>query len=290
MPSNEEIYFIEPSTIENVDASIFEWLDDKLSIHVETNKGWEKVPVVWTSSERSHQVKNRKKLRDDKESLILPMISVERTGMTKDLGKRGIFWGNQPHQGGYDPRGGCITFSRRIQQEKSSFFNNADMERSALNGGRGQLNFPREKNKVVYETFSMPMPVYLDMTYQINLRSEYQQQMNEMVIPFVNTGLGINHFMLERNGHKYEGFIQSDFSQDNNVSSMTGEERKFETKVEIKVLGYTMGSGKNDERPKVSRRETQAEFRMMRERTIVADSIDDIGTDMEAGIDGKYRE
>ena len=40
-------------------------------------------------------------------------------------------------------------------------------------------------NKIVYESISIPMPVYVDVTYNLILRSEYQQQMNEMLTPFI---------------------------------------------------------------------------------------------------------
>ena len=47
--------------------------------------------------------------------------------------------------------------------------------------GVQQINFPMPKNKkAVYETITIPMPVYIDVNYTISVRTEYQQQMNEV--------------------------------------------------------------------------------------------------------------
>ena len=47
----------------------------------------------------------------------------------------------------------------------------------------------------------------------------------------------------------------------------------FETVVQIKVLGYLIGEGKNRERPKVTIRENYVKIRVSRERVIVGDKI-----------------
>ena len=52
---------------------------------------------------------------------------------------------------------------------------------------------------------------------------------------------------------------------------MDGEERKFETSIDIKVLGYLVGEGVNDDRPKFSIRENAVQLRIQRERTIFGD-------------------
>ena len=67
-----------PSTIENIDTAVFEFLNEKLNIFSTTNKGWNKVPIVWVSAERSFQIKNSRKLRDKRGLFKLPVITLER--------------------------------------------------------------------------------------------------------------------------------------------------------------------------------------------------------------------
>jgi hypothetical protein len=83
--------------------------------------------------------------------------------------------------------------------------------------------------------------------------------MNQMLSPFITRTGQVNHFVFEKNGHRFESFIQQDFSQTNNLANLSEEERSFSTKVDIKVLGYLIGDDINEERPKVIKRETLVE-------------------------------
>jgi hypothetical protein len=269
----------EPSTIETVDYAIYDWLNDKMNIFATTNEGWEKVPVIWVAAERAFQRKNMKKAEiRNGETLTFPLITIERTSVTKDPAQKGMFYGNidplKEHS--LDHKGGSITIARRINHKKTADFLNADSSRKINNVGNGQINFPSKKKnrKIVYETLTVPMPVYVNIDYAISVKSEYQQQMNEIVQPFMTTTGGINYFIINKDGHKYESFIQQDFSQENNVSSLGTERRSYETTITIKVLGYLIGEGKNQETPKVAIRENKVEIRIPKERTIFGDDPD----------------
>ena len=63
---------------------------------------------------------------------------------------------------------------------------------------------------------------------------------------------------------------------------MDDEERRFETSIDIKVLGYLIGEGDNANRPKFSVRENAVEVKIPRERTVFGDIP-------EYGGDGKRR-
>jgi hypothetical protein len=71
--------------------------------------------------------------------------------------------------------------------------------------------------------------------------------------------------------HTYEGFIESDFSLDTNITNLSDEERRYETKINIKVLGYLIGDDKNQNTPKIVYRENAVDVRIGRERVIVGD-------------------
>jgi hypothetical protein len=154
-------------------------------------------------------------------------------------------------------------------------------------GGTQQINFPMPKNKkVVYETITIPMPVYIDANYSISIRTEYQQQMNEAVQPFVTFSKGINYLKLKHDGHAYEAFMQPDFASEGNVAEPGDEARFYETKINVKVLGYLVGEGINDEQPQIVIRENAVDIKTPRERVMLGDEPDwgPIGTPK-----GKYR-
>lgn len=268
--TNREIPFM-PSTIETIDLAMYDWVNETLNLHTTTNEGWKKVPVIWVSAERSFQLKHNKLLRDNQGTFILPVITVEKTSFVKNPGNRGIYWSSQPKQRSFngDVQGGVLQISKRIQHEKTSNFANADTKKSI-----GQVNFPRENKKVVYQNITIPIPVYVESTYTIDIKTEYQQQMNEIIQSFVTVPGGNNSVMIRRDGHKYEAFVQEDYSQDNNISDLGEEERLFHTSIEIKVLGYLVGQNDNQNQPKIVIRENQVDVKIPRERVIVGDIED----------------
>ena len=289
---DEDLHF-SPSNFETIDYAMFDYMNDTLSLRSRTNKGWEKTPVVWVASERSFQMKSSKEYRDDEGLIILPVITIERSAIVKDLNTRGAFYGNQFPIQSQPEKGGSIVIARRIKQDKTSNFANANANRK-YNDKVGPQFVRKATKKVVYEYISIPPIVYVEVTYSITLRTEYQQQMNDLVQPFITRPGTINSFMITRDGHRYETFVQGNYALSNNVSDMTTEERKFETKVDLKVLGYLIGEGDNQDTPKFSVRENAVEVRIPREHVVWDDSISVSGDGMtnrqNTAVDGKYRE
>ena len=273
----KEIVFM-PSTLETIDMALYDYINDELNIHANTNKGFKKTPVIWVSSERAFQIKNNKDLRDSNGKLILPMITIERTSMVKDPAFKGTFQAHIPQGPGL--KRDVIAAARVINQEKTSNFANADARRlkgdiTRTDGsGLGQSNSNRVNKKVVTQTLTMPLPNYVTLMYSITLRTEYLQQINDIVQPFVSRTGNINNFFIKKDGHRFEGFVESDYNQNNNVSNLGEDERIYETKVNLKILGYLMGEGPNDDRPKISITENFVEVKIPRERVIVGDVSD----------------
>ena len=248
----------EPSTIETVDKSVLNYLEG-LNLFANTNKGWRQVPVLWGTSERSFLSKDKTEVRDSLGALIYPIISVRRTSFKKDLKSPGIFQGTVPEVD--DEQGGSLDVKRVVYQEKTTRFANADAARL-----HGQNNYPTSNPKVVYRTVSVPMPVNVEVMYDITIRTEYQQQMNELMLPFITKPGTINFVRLTEGEHRYEGFIQSDYQSQDNLSDFSSDERKFEVKFGLKVVGYLIGEGENRDRPHYAIRENAVEVKIPRER------------------------
>ena len=106
----------------------------------------------------------------------------------------------------------------------------------------------------------------------ITIRTEYLQQMNDLILPFITKTGGINNFFFENEGHRYEAFIQQDFNPDTNIANLGDEERYFQTKIQIKVLGHLLGEGPNREKPKAIVRENLVDVKISRERVILGDT------------------
>tara|TARA_Y100000592_G_scaffold43251_1_gene68726 strand:- start:11622 stop:12557 length:936 start_codon:yes stop_codon:yes gene_type:complete len=282
-----------PSTIETIDYAIYDFINDELSLRTTTNKGVQKVSVVWASAERAHQIKSDKEYRDNEGLIILPAITIERATMTKNPNSRGAYYGGMFPFQTQKEKGGSLVIAKRIKQDKTSNFANADANRRYNNVAAPKF-VRKATNKVVYETVSIPPIVYTDITYRILLRTEYQQQMNDLVQPFITRPGTVNSFLISRDGHRYEAFVQPDFTQNNNISSMENEERRFETSIDIRVLAYLVGEGINQDTPKFSIRENAVQVRIPREHVVWDDPLVTGGPGKDSkrnvGVDGKYRE
>ena len=268
---NAEVVYLQPSNLENIDAAVYEWVDEHINISTDTHEGFKKVPVIWVTAERSFQIKNSEDLHDSDGALIYPLITVGRTGFTKDRTKKGAIYA--PLDAVKDYRGGVIKISKEINQNKTANFANADALKAA---SRRQINFPlpKTRKKTVYKTISIPIPVYIEVTYEIQLKTYYQQQINQMVSPFVTNTGGINYFTLKRNGHFYEGFVQNDFSTSDNINSIGEDERTFESKINLNVLAYLIGDDANEAKPFNVVRENPVELRISREKVAIGEVPD----------------
>ena len=254
---------LDPSKIENIDLAVYKWLDENMDLYSTTSRGWAKVPVIWVSGERSFQIKNKKELRQNDGSFILPIITIKRTGINKDLKPKGIFPGNIVPNLFKDD----YILVKQINQDKSTNFANADTQKRT-----GQPNSKTENKKIVYGFKSIKFPVQAIFEYEIELRTEYQQQMNEITQPFlVFTGAG-NYFVIENEGHRYEVNLDPSYGIEHNGDKLEQEERLFKTKIKLNVVGHVVNSGVNEIDTNIIYRENAVEVKIPREYVITDDS------------------
>tara|TARA_A100001515_G_scaffold142115_1_gene140253 strand:- start:254 stop:1198 length:945 start_codon:yes stop_codon:yes gene_type:complete len=283
----QEIEFM-PSSLETIDGAMLRFIDEDLNLSTVTNEGFKKVPVLWVTAERAYQIKNNKDLRDKEETLILPLITVNRSSVTKEPNFRGTVFANlYPVD---DARGGTITVARQLNQKKTAEFQNAAANRKYgpdRNVASKMLNTNKRNMspaKAVYETITIPLPTWVKVQYEITVRTEYQQQLNELIRPFLTVpGNSRMPRRIENEGHYYEVFIDGGFSNNSNKASLGMEQRNYETTIGIEVLGYLIGEGENQEKPKIVRRENAVEVKIGREKSIFGEIPENIK-------DGFYRE
>ena len=296
----------QPSTIETIDEAMFKYVQN-LNLHARTDKGYIPVPIIWVGAERTYQIKHDLTLRDKEGLLKLPIITIERKEITKDITKSPIP-ANIPDYG----NGGYIPVRQRINQERTVAFKAAqNVKKSGADDDVGftedeypeSRKFPQKiapmfdvrpsgmTGKVVLETTYIPIPVYVTVKYEIHIRTEYQSQMNTLITPFIaaHSGVGRNHryFVVNHDNHRFEAFIDGTFSNDNNAASLGEEERMFNTTVNIEVLGYLISGGSNENKNPAITYENMVEVKVSRERVLLGD---DIERDNLSGSDPFYKE
>tara|TARA_R110002020_G_scaffold228228_1_gene438952 strand:+ start:602 stop:1450 length:849 start_codon:yes stop_codon:yes gene_type:complete len=258
---------LNPSSMETVDFALFNWLNETLDIYTDSNEGRRKVPIIWITAERAFQVKSNKELREiDSESIIYPAMVIQRTSVSKTTSNERVIPGNIFPQ--MDHKRGAFPLYRRIVRDKTQNFQNA-VAKNYTNDRQETFKLPYESEKVVYETLYTGYPVFVNMNYTIRIRTQYVQQLNQVLSPFQRFTGGINQFSVKHENHKYEAFIEDDYSITSNSANLGAEEKKFDAEIKIKVLGYITSDGLNQKTPFVVSRESPATIRFTRERVML---------------------
>lgn len=279
---NQELdakYGFRPSTLEDIDRALYNFVNDDLNVFCNTNEGFKKVPVLFASPERAYSIKDDPELRKNGRTLEYPLISIVKGQMINNPSNKGKYGVYIPPYYGFYKKGGSIPIARKVNQDKSRLRANATAENRFK-----QNTFPFDNERVVYDTLYVPMPTYVEITYEIKMIAEFQQQMNELISAFMGRFSTPVAFKIEHEGNVYEAFGDETFTNEGNNSGMGTDERIFKTTTTITVLGYILGADKNEETPAVIVRESAAEVTIGRERTVLGDE-----PEFQAGRKDKYR-
>ena len=154
--------FYKPIGLEDVDTAVRDWFDLSVDAHVESpTSERHKVPVIFGSSERWVSAKNTKGIRDAKGKLILPIISLRRTGFDP-VSAMSALSVNIPR----------LTLSKRISS-KSSQLQNVISERP--------ISSRRLNDATVYEITTIPFPSNGTVSYELVIHAQYTKQLNMII-------------------------------------------------------------------------------------------------------------
>jgi len=242
-----------PSSLENIDSAVLDWVDNILNISVNTHEGVKKVNVNFAVAERAFLSKRNKDLVDNKYTLKYPVIAIVRGNISKPNKKNGSLQGTAFKNTSTTL---ILPVHSELNHDKTSDRANADSKRFV-----GTINTPKLKTKrPVYNIYSIPVPSYVEIKYEISCISNFQQQMNEILNPFIKYSSNINGFKLIHNGHGYEVTFDEDINNSSNLDDISDTERVVEYTFGITVKGYIHHGDANDKGPTVIRQETRPEI------------------------------
>jgi len=250
--------------LEDVDVAIFNLFDKELTLQVNGDNSVPKnVPVIFASGEKWAILKKRKALRDRNNSLILPLITIVRTGISQspdeDITGRGI---NQ--------HTGEIIIKRRLDKSDRKYQNliNRFLLKNQLNVATnpdkehvdGQILTDRTvgedeetsaiidgawladiKKKNIYETIVIPAPQFYNIRYEVVVWTQYTQHMNQVLENIVASFLpqGNAWKLNTTKGYWFIARVEDNsYEPENNVDDMSQEERIIKYKFNVKVLAY----------------------------------------------------
>ena len=267
--SRDEEISIPSCTVEDVDRAIFNLFNESLDLFYKQDGAIVRIPVIFATGERFAILSRNKPLRDDNDTLILPLISIARTGVEKDVSRGMATNQSQP-----------ITIKRRIAKtdqiyqrliNREALQNQDDRVNDShllLTGSlgdsrgrgtqpgqiatrrphgetasvyrQGKLLTPKIGNNI-YEIYEIPNVKYYSTTYEVTFWTQYTQQMNDVLMSFMSSAHtnGKLTFRIEtEKGYYFVAYLEGGFSPGNNFSDFTDEERLVRYSFNMAVPAY----------------------------------------------------
>lgn len=247
VPDNFEL----PSCgIEDVDRAVFKLFDEQLPLFVSVKDNTSRIPVIFATGERAFILRRNKPLTDRSGALILPLVSILRSGLEQAANPSGF---------GTSGAGGQIEIQRRKFVDSIDVHNSNNSEGllnqtnvvsekqhtgPSVRGYRRNTSGPVIQNELsspVTEILSIPNPRYFSATYEITFWAQYLQQMNDMLEALItsythNSG---RSFRIESDkGYWFVAYVDKGLNGDLNFDSMTEAERIVKYNFSISVNGY----------------------------------------------------
>lgn len=231
-------YEIKPATLETVDGAVLDYFDKKLKITVDTDdKEGErkKVPVVFAIGERWHLVRDRRAIRDQNGTLILPLITIRRLEIDRTPGQWGMAQ-EVPY----------IVVSNEIHEKNSNIMNLVQARRNRF--------FVEPKKPILREYLTIPFPDFATIYYEITIWAQFQTQMNEILEKIFYHYDHLDSFVMpveydgdkpKGSGYYFVGFRDGDVTPESNMEEFSDQERVIRYTYTIKSSAYLMPDPKD---------------------------------------------
>jgi len=253
--------------MEDVDVALFTMFDKEIPFQVSGDGAPMKdVPVVFAVGEKAAVLKKGRALRDKKNTLILPLITIQRTTVqqtaNEDIAGRGI---NQ--------QTGEIVIKRRLDKSDRTYQGlinrlflkhqtnlavpQAEADEGQLTTERsvgelspdptvkeGGLMIPDRMNNI-YETIVIPAPRFYTAVYEVTFWTQYVQHMNQLLEQLVNSFLpqGQSWRVDTPKGYWFVAKVDNDtYTAENNFDDLSTTERMVKYKFTVKVPAYILAS------------------------------------------------
>ena len=264
-----EDFEIPSCSLEDVDKALFDLFNEEMPLYYKFKKTSRRIPVIFATGERFAILRRRRPLRDKAGSLILPLVSVMRTGVEQ-----------QPSLGTSGGQNAPMIIKKRLSQDDSRFqavvnklgLNNQDNLASSghvagesLSGKRATAepgtfavrngaNVPSrelQSGKVlspnlgmnVYEIIQMPPVKYFQATYDVTFWAQYMQQMNDMLTATMISPQNYpgRCFRIEsKKGYWFSAFVDTALNSGVNFDDFSDDERIIRYNFTINVVGYVI--------------------------------------------------
>lgn len=257
---------IPPCGIEDVDTALFKLFEQEIKFEVGEDGTLTQVPIIFAAGEKWAMLKRGRALRDKNNSLILPLITILRTGLkqdsTSDITGRGI---NQ--------QTGELVVKRRLDKTDRGYQNlinklylkhQQNVAVSPIEADAGQISTLRNVGELqldptiedggflvsdevhnAYEIITIPAPQYFSATYEVIFWTQYTTHMNQMLEKLMSSYLPQgNAWRLDtEKGYWFVATVDNnDYTPENNFDDQSKDERLIKCSFSVHVPGYILAS------------------------------------------------
>ncbi len=257
--------------IEDVDRALFDKFNKGIGFVLEQGGEVKSVPVVFAGGERFAMVKRKDPIRDKNGTLILPLISLYRTGIDQsetlsglgrgigqDTGELVIKKRLSPKDRDYQRIKNAINLKN--QDDVTSAEHLAQVARPEKNvldtlGTRRAIG-RNESSKVagnmlssdlkdnIVEIITIPFPEFFRATYEVTFWTQHVQQMNTLLETMMTAyDAQHNQFRIDSpKGYWFVAFVGDNFNAGDNFKDYADNERLIKYSFEIQTTGYIVGT------------------------------------------------
>lgn len=250
-------FYIPSCGIEDVDTAMVNLFDNEIKFkpYQQATTGFQKEIslkkpfVIFATGERFALAKRLKPFRDRNGVLLLPAISIRRTGIEQQNG---------------DLFPGELTIKRRFDESDVSYqqlinrlgFQNVSVPPDTARSNKSEdvnLESIREGMKLdsraikadhVYEIIAIPFPQFYTATYEIVFWTNYTQHMNYMIETLLANQIspGKGFYLKTDKGYWFNALVDNSFAAQDNADDITDAERLIKYSFKITVRGFLLAT------------------------------------------------
>jgi len=270
-----EDFHIPSCGIEDVDRALFDKFDKEIGFtikrKIERNHTTEEVPVIMAGGERFALVKRKEPVRDENGTLVLPLISIYRSGIDQSENMGGLGRGLGQDTGDLVIKKRLSSRDRDYQRVKNSLGlkNQRDIasKENLVNSTRpqktkentvgtrreiGRLSDLKDSGEFlstdlrdnILEIITIPFPEFFVATYEVTFWTQYISHMNQMIETMMSAyDAQHNQFKIKSpKGYWFVAFVDANLATDDNFKDYTDSERLIKYTFSIKCTGYIVAS------------------------------------------------
>lgn len=259
-----------PCTIEDVDKALFNLFDKDLPLLYTHRNDTRRVPIIFATGERFALLARKQPLRDRSKALILPIISIMRSGLTfgsevamatapdirhvikRQLNKEDPYYQRLINKIGLQNSDDLVSlnaFSDPVGQVGSEPGRIATRRPGSGNTDENKIHtgnlLDPDLGNNLYEIYEMPPPRYFMATYDITIWTQYTQEMNNLLAVLATEShfKAVTSYRIEtEKGYYFVAYFDNSISPQNNFDNFSEEERIVRASFTVKVPGYFLGS------------------------------------------------